>query len=79
MEPFEEVREQNPMKAASCPMCRGDRWYDGRMAVYVKIWLKFFHRVPVQCRVCLTCGFVAPFVDEAGLAEVTKEMRKLPR
>jgi hypothetical protein len=26
--------------------------------------------VPVQCTVCLSCGFVAPQVDAAGLEQV---------
>jgi hypothetical protein len=64
------------MNAASCPMCNGERWYDGSMAVYVKIWLTFFRRVPVRCRVCLTCGFVAHYVDDAGLAAVMRQMGK---
>jgi hypothetical protein len=65
----------NPMKATVCPMCRGDRWFDGVMGNPVTIWLTFFRRVPLKCRVCLACGFVAPYVDGTGLARIMAEAK----
>jgi hypothetical protein len=61
------------MKAAVCPMCGEDRWFNGIMGPHVKIWLAIFRRVAVKCRVCLACGFIASYVDDAGLAKVKAE------
>jgi hypothetical protein len=57
------------MKAPVCPMCGNDRWLERSMGPYVIIWIAFLRRVPVRCRVCLACGFVATYVDDNGLAK----------
>ena len=64
-----------PMKASVCPMCGGDWWFNGVMGKPVTIWLAFFRRVPVKCRVCLACGFIAPYVVDTGLATIRAEAK----
>jgi len=45
----------------------------------VRINLGFFSlrgTVPVGCSVCLSCGFVAPYVDHGGLVAIREKARR---
>jgi hypothetical protein len=67
------------MITAKCPMCQGEHFYVGRVQSAVNFTIKlrrFFAlrgSVPVRCRVCLSCGYVTPCVDHAGLVAIRKQ------
>jgi hypothetical protein len=71
------------MRTKKCLMCQGEHFYSGRLETTgslgngeVSIQLGIFHNVPVDCTVCLTCGFVAPYVDHGGLVAIRETARK---
>jgi hypothetical protein len=68
------------MRTAKCPMCQGESFHTERVKHYsaVGISLGPFSlrgRVPVGYRVCLSCGFVAPYVNHSGLVAIRKKAK----
>jgi hypothetical protein len=70
------------MITAKCPMCEGEHFYVGRIKSPINFTImlrRFFalrSSVPVRCRVCLSCGYVTPCVDHAGLVAIRKQSRR---
>jgi hypothetical protein len=70
------------MTSARCPMCQCENFHWERLSSgdgKIVINLGFFslrRSVTVGCRVCLTCGFVAPYLDQDGLASIRKKARR---
>jgi hypothetical protein len=67
------------MRIAKCPICEGEKFYFARNVIPgVRIVLGFFSLwgpIPVRSRVCLSCGFVAPSVDQKGLVAIRKKAK----
>ncbi len=65
------------MRTKNCPMCQGGDFFEGEIRTFgdVYISLGIFRTVPVFCRVCLGCGFVAPYVDHRGLVAIREKAR----
>jgi hypothetical protein len=63
------------MKTKICPMCQGEQFYFVWTGVNALISLGLFKSIPVYSAVCLACGFVAPSVDEGGLAAIREKAR----
>lgn len=65
------------MVDARCPICQGERFYQTKFSSrgpFVKVG--FFFSASVHCLVCLGCGFLAPCVDDGGLAIFRAKARK---
>ena len=59
------------MKSKKCPMCQVEQFVTStHMAYNDGIVLAAFKRVAVFASVCLSCGFVAPTLNDAGLATI---------
>ena len=62
------------MNLEMCTMCQSHDVYVGKMSPQVRvlkphsIWLDF--GATVNCTVCLSCGFVAPYVGEDDLKKI---------
>jgi hypothetical protein len=63
------------MSIQTCMNCQGTDMYNTQMSTPVRIsknksfWVNLMS-VPVECTVCLSCGFIAPHVDPAGLEKL---------
>jgi hypothetical protein len=65
------------MKTKKCPMCQGEQFFTStHMAYNDGIVLAAFKRIAVYGSVCLSCGFVAPTVEDAGLAAIREFTKK---
>jgi hypothetical protein len=51
-------------------MCGCERFHETALGPYVLLQLSYFNVVRLRGSVCLSCGFVAPCVDERGLEKV---------
>ncbi len=65
------------MGAKKCPMCQGEEFYEGNIKSFgnVFISLGIFSWAQVHGRVCLACGFLAPYVDRANLIAIRNKAR----
>jgi hypothetical protein len=67
------VKRENQavMKTKKCPLCQGEQFFTSTMVPYNDgILLAPFKRVGVYGSVCLSCGFVAPTLNDVGLATI---------
>jgi hypothetical protein len=64
------------MRPSQCPSCHGSDlyWFHGYGPIElraggerVEIRLSRFDELSVKCSVCLSCGFVAPYLERADL------------
>jgi hypothetical protein len=60
------------MKPPECPACHGRFLTHGSLADLYGLFFKFsaWKWVPVRARVCLDCGAVTPYLDEAALTKM---------
>ena len=65
------------MRANICPMCQCGDFFEGEIRTFGDNYMSLgtFRTVPVFCRVCLGCGFVAPYVDHGGLIAIREKAR----
>jgi hypothetical protein len=65
------------MRTKKCPMCQGEQFYAARLTSFgdVNVSLGIFSKVPVQCLICLACGFVAPCVSHGYLAWIRSKVK----
>jgi hypothetical protein len=64
------------MKANPCPVCQGDEFFDvGMVLSYGAVYIRFgmFRWADVKGKVCLGCGFVAPYVDGRSLDAIRRK------
>ena len=63
------------MKTKTCPMCQGEQFFTSTFVPTENFLLGAFKNVGVYPSVCLSCGFVAPTLDEVGLATIRQMAR----
>jgi hypothetical protein len=63
------------MKTKTCPMCQGEQFFTSTFVPTENFLLAAFKNVGVFASVCLSCGFVAPTVDNVGLDTIRKMAR----
>jgi hypothetical protein len=61
-------------------MCQGEDFYDANLRPEGRfhnliVPIGFIRSALVCCRVCLVCGFVAPYVTQKGLVTIRKKAR----
>jgi hypothetical protein len=65
------------MRTKKCPMCQGEQFFTStHMAYHDPIMLAAFNGIAIYGSVCLSCGFVAPTVEDAGLAKIREFAKK---
>jgi len=67
------------MSITNCMNCTSSDLYDTVMSMHVGVQSsKSFWpmAVPVQCTVCLSCGFIAPYLAPADLEKVRARKAK---
>jgi hypothetical protein len=59
------------MKTKKCPLCQGEQFFTITFSPYTDgILVAPFKGVGVYGSVCLSCGFVAPTLDDVGLVTI---------
>ena len=54
-----------------CLICHGTEFYLSALsAVSGVVLINGISRIPVRCKVCLSCGYIYPNLDEDGLRRV---------
>lgn len=64
------------MKTKTCPMCEGEQFFTSTFVPMENFLVAAFKMVGVYPSVCLSCGFVAPTLDDVGLAIVREMARR---
>jgi hypothetical protein len=64
------------MKTRTCPLCQGEQFVISDFVPIHNILLGPMKMIGVYASVCLSCGFVAPTVDDAGLATMRESARR---
>ena len=60
------------MKTKTCPMCKGEQFFTNTFVPTENFLVGALKMVGVYASVCLSCGFVAPTVDDVGLDTIRK-------
>jgi hypothetical protein len=65
------------MRTKKCPMCQGEQFFTSTHTAYQDgIMLAVFNGIAIYGSVCLSCGFVSPTVEGAGLAKIREFAKK---
>jgi hypothetical protein len=73
--PLCSTKGRAAMKAKTCPICQGEQFFTSTFVPMQNFLLAAFKNVGVYPSVCLSCGFVAPTVDDVGLDTIRKMAR----
>ena len=61
------------MKTKTCPMCKGEQFFTNTFVPMENLLVAALKMVGVYASVCLSCGFVAPTLDDVGLSLIREK------
>jgi hypothetical protein len=66
--------DQYQMPPKQCVACHSDKIQPAGLTGYTAVSIKPFRLLPLKCAVCMSCGFVMPYLNTTALEKARKQV-----